>query len=113
MFSHHNIRKYTWTSPDGNTQNLIDHILIYRRRHSSVLDVRSFRAADCVTDHYLLVAKVRERQAVNIQGSHKFQMERFSGQLHSRVELPSGKRLPYPLDRRPGGPKVRSGGYRK
>jgi hypothetical protein len=38
-----------------------DHILIERRRHSSVLDVRSFRAADCDTDNCLVVAKDRER----------------------------------------------------
>jgi hypothetical protein len=53
-------------------------ILIARRRHSSVLDVRSFRAADCDTDHYLVVAKVRKRLAVNKQGSHKFHMGRFN-----------------------------------
>jgi hypothetical protein len=57
MFQHRNIHKYTWTSPDGNTHNQIDHILINRRRHSSVLDVRSFRAADCDTDHYLNCGK--------------------------------------------------------
>ena len=31
MFQHQNIRKYTWTSPDGKTHNNIDHILIDRR----------------------------------------------------------------------------------
>jgi hypothetical protein len=41
MFPHRDIHKYTWTSPAGNTHNLIDW-----RRHSSVLDVRSFRGAD-------------------------------------------------------------------
>ncbi|PNF35277.1 hypothetical protein B7P43_G04807 [Cryptotermes secundus] len=45
MFPHCNIHKFTRTSPDGKIYNQIDHILIYRRRHSSILDVRSFRAA--------------------------------------------------------------------
>jgi hypothetical protein len=46
MVPHRNIHKYTWTSPDGKTHNQIDHILVYRRRQSNVLDVRSFRATD-------------------------------------------------------------------
>jgi endonuclease/exonuclease/phosphatase family metal-dependent hydrolase len=60
MSPNRNIHKYTWTSPDGKTHNQIDHILVDRRRHPSVLDVRSFKAADCDTDHYLVVVNVRD-----------------------------------------------------
>jgi hypothetical protein len=66
MFPHRYIHKHTWTSPEGEIHNQIFyHILVHRRRHSNVLDVRSHRAADCDTDPYLMVAKVSERLAVN------------------------------------------------
>jgi endonuclease/exonuclease/phosphatase family metal-dependent hydrolase len=58
MFQHRNIHKYTWTSTDGETHNQIDHVLIDRRWHSNILDVRSFREVDCDTDHYLVMAKL-------------------------------------------------------
>jgi hypothetical protein len=86
IFPHRNIHKYNWTSKDMNSRNQIDHILIGRRRHSSVLDVRPLRAADCDTDHYLVVAKIRERLAVNKQGSHKCHMERFNLNKLNEVE---------------------------
>jgi hypothetical protein len=60
MFPHRNIHKVTWMSPGGRTHNQTDHILIDRRRRSSILDVQSFRAVECNADHYLVVAKVRE-----------------------------------------------------
>jgi hypothetical protein len=37
-------------------------------------------------DHYLVVAKIRERLAVNKQGAHKFQMERFNLKTLNEVE---------------------------
>jgi hypothetical protein len=49
IFPLRNIHKVTWMFPDGTTHSQIDHILIDRRRHSSILDVRSFRLADCDT----------------------------------------------------------------
>ena len=67
MFLYQNIHKYSWTTPDGKTHNQIDHILTDRRWHSSILVVQSFRGADCDTDHYLVVTKVRERLAVSKQ----------------------------------------------
>jgi uncharacterized metal-binding protein YceD (DUF177 family) len=44
------------------------------------------RPADCDTDHYLVVAKIRERIAANKQASHKFQMERFNLKKLNEVE---------------------------
>jgi len=37
IFPHRNIHKYGWTFPDGKTHNQIEHILIDRRWHSSIL----------------------------------------------------------------------------
>jgi hypothetical protein len=65
MFPHRKIHKYTWTSPDGKTHNQIDHILVDRRQQSSIFDVRSFRGADCDTDHYLVAETLRERLSVS------------------------------------------------
>jgi hypothetical protein len=39
MFPHHNIHKFTWTSPDRKTYKQIDHNLKDRRGHSSILDI--------------------------------------------------------------------------
>jgi hypothetical protein len=86
MFQHRNIHKFIWTSPDGKTHKQIDHILVERRRHSSIPDVRSFCAADCDTDHYLVVAKVRERLAMSKQTAHRVHTERFNLKKLNEVE---------------------------
>jgi hypothetical protein len=58
MFPHCNIHKYTWTSPDGKIHNQTDHVMIYKRQHSNILDIQSSRGDDCDTDHYMVVAKL-------------------------------------------------------
>jgi hypothetical protein len=49
--------------------------------------VQSFRGADCDTDHYLVVAKVRERLAVSKQVAQKFYVERFNLKKLSELEV--------------------------
>ena len=78
MFPHRNIHKYTWTSPNDKTHNQIGHMLINRRCHSRILDVRSFRGDDFDIDYCLVVAKVRGKLAVNKQEAQNFDGERFN-----------------------------------
>ena len=61
-FPHRNIHKQT--SPDGQTHNQVDDILIDKRRQSSILDIRSFRGAFYHLGHYLLISKLKERLSV-------------------------------------------------
>jgi len=77
-FPYRNILKYTWTSPDGMIHNQIDHVLIGRRWHSSILAVQSFRGADCDTHDNLVIAKVREILAVGKQAAQRFDRQRFN-----------------------------------
>ena len=87
MFPHRDIHKHNWTSPDGKTHKEVEHIMIDRRRQLSILHVRSFRGADCDTDHYLVVANVRERLAVSKQAVQKLDGERFNLRKLKNLEV--------------------------
>jgi hypothetical protein len=63
------------------------------RRHSNIPDVQSFRAANCDTDHYRVVAKIKERLAAYKQGSHTFHMERFNIKKLNEVEVKDEYRI--------------------
>jgi hypothetical protein len=92
LFPHQNIHNCTWTSTNGHTHNQINHILIDRRWHSSIIDVRSFRGADCDTDHHLVVPKVRERLAVRKQAAQKSDGGRFNLRKLNDLEVGIGIR---------------------
>jgi hypothetical protein len=55
----------------------------------NVLHVQSFRAANCNAEHYLVVAKVGERLAINKQRSHRYNMKRFNLKKLNEVEVKS------------------------
>jgi hypothetical protein len=61
--------------------------LIDKRWHSSILEVLSFRGADCDTDHYLVIAKVRERLAKSKKATQKFDVERFYLRKLNKLEV--------------------------
>jgi exonuclease III len=74
-FPHRDIHKHT--SPDGVTRNRIDHVFVYKRRYSDILILRSFRGTDCDTEHYMVVAKLRETISVSKRTRKKFDLAKF------------------------------------
>ena len=61
VFPHKKIHKTTWISPDGKTENQIDHFTIGRKWRRSLHDVRVKRGADAASDHHLVVAVVKTK----------------------------------------------------
>ena len=59
LLQQHKRRLYTWTSPDGQHRNQIDHILCSQKRRSSIQSAKTRQGGDCSSDHELLIAKFR------------------------------------------------------
>ena len=57
----HKRRRYTWTSPYGQYQNLIDYILCSQRWRSLIQLAKTRRGADYGLDHELFIAKFRHK----------------------------------------------------
>jgi hypothetical protein len=74
MFPHCNIHKYTLTSPYVKTHHQIYHILLDRRKHSSVIDVQLFRAADCYSNRCLVVA-INLKELNMVEDKEKYRTE--------------------------------------
>ena len=59
IYPHKDIHKLTWKSPDGRTTNQLDYIIINGKWRRSLRDVRVYRGADIISDHYFVVSKVK------------------------------------------------------
>lgn len=66
-FKHREIHKITWNGPgmEKDKGNQIDHILTSKKTTNSVKDVRSYRGANVDTDHFMVVAKIRQERLRN------------------------------------------------
>ena len=73
LFPHKPNHKKTWKSPDGKTENQIDHITIVRKWRRNV---RVKHGADAATDHYLVISEIQIKfkayKDQAIRPSHKF-----------------------------------------
>lgn len=77
LFPHPRVHKVTWVSPDGITENQIDHITISRKWRGSLLDVRNKRGADIASDHHLVLATIRIKIAA-IRKNNEVSRRRFN-----------------------------------
>ena len=75
LFTHRNIHKLTWTSPNGRDQKQIDHLMVNSMWRRSLLDVRVRRGANASSDHHLVTAKVRLK--LRAAGSNKQRILRY------------------------------------
>ena len=57
-FKQHKRRLFTWKSPDEQTRNQIDYILINQRFRNAVKSCKTYPSADCNSDHNLLMATI-------------------------------------------------------
>jgi hypothetical protein len=81
----------TWKIPGNVGTNQIDHVLVNNRKKSAIQDVRVFRGANCDSDHYLEVVKVRQKLA-EVYGNkavrvNKWNVEALEDQMTKRMYM--------------------------
>jgi len=60
-FQHKKIHIETWTSPDHQTINQIDHVMVSKEKMRLIHDVRSKRGYNCDSDHSLVQIKIKQK----------------------------------------------------
>ena len=60
-YQHKKIHKGTWISPDGNTLNQTDHVIIDANKKDMVEDVRTMPGLNCDSDHFLVKTIIKQK----------------------------------------------------
>jgi hypothetical protein len=60
-FQHKKIHTGTWISPDHQTVNLIDHVMVSKGKMRLIHDVRSKTGYTCDSDHFLVQIKIKQK----------------------------------------------------
>ena len=60
-FQHKKIHIGTWTSPDHQTINQIDHVMVSKEKIRLIHDVTSKRGYKCDSDHFLVKIKIKRK----------------------------------------------------
>ena len=64
-FQHEKIHTGTWTSPDHQTINQIDYVMISKKKKMRLIhDVRSKRGYNCDSDHFLVQIKIKPKLVI-------------------------------------------------
>ena len=63
-FQHKKIHIGTWTSPDHQTVNQIDHVMVSKRKMKMIHDVRVKRGYNCDSDHFLVQVTIQQKLIV-------------------------------------------------
>ena len=83
IFPHKKIHKATWISPDGQTENQIDHFCISRKFRRSLEDVRVLRGADVGSARHLLIPKLKLKLKKH---AYRFTKEKITKISHLKIE---------------------------
>lgn len=97
-YQHKDIHKYTRVQPSRGERSIIDYIVVQKENRGNILDVKVRRGAEIYSDHFLLMARIRQKNirrsdtAENRRESHitvktyKLRHKELAGKYRQRTE---------------------------
>jgi Reverse transcriptase (RNA-dependent DNA polymerase)/Endonuclease-reverse transcriptase len=72
FYEHKQIHKYTRAEPSRGEKSIIDYVIVERNNRHAIMDVRVKRGYEIGSDHFLLVAKVKNLEKENNRNRLKY-----------------------------------------